>query len=115
MENSNTSNDDYDINISELKKEINFTIGKICNLFKNVQKSKEHIATCRNVLNKLHNNGVHVENAFKPLDDQYHGIENQEKEYLQKIINIKNELIDIKNKIEKTYNNDTNFGKLTLE
>lgn len=115
MESSVTSADDSSINILELKKEINITIGKICNLFKNVQKSKEHISTCRNVLNKLHVNGVHVENAFQPLDEQYHGIENQEKEYLQKIYNIKNELVEIKNNIEKTYNNDTNFGKLTLE
>lgn len=115
MENSVTKNDDSVVNISTLKKEINITIGNICNLFTNVQKSKEHIATCRNVLNKLHKNGVHVENAFQPLDEQYHGIENQEKEYLEKIINIRDELTNIKNDIERIYNNNNNFGKLTIE
>lgn len=115
MENSTTHNDESNIDIFQLKKEINNSIGKICNLFNNVQKSKEHIATCRNVLNQLHKNGVHVENAFKPLDEQYHGIEKQETEYLTRLCNINQELDNLKNEIEQAHNNTNNFGKLTLE
>ena len=98
----------------EIKKKIFINTNEIIKYISNLEKNIENVQNCNSVLHKLKENGVHVEDAFKPLDEQIKNMELEKNKYINKFSDFNDTLNTLKIEIKNKYDTPDKFGKLSF-